>query len=103
MAKGKKYNAAEKHFMEIEARLQKSITFYRERLSEVSKENDQIRAENEELREDNRRLNAVTQQLKTLLGLSDSEIKEMVHRNETLSNLAQILKYTGFYAGEVRG
>ena len=45
MAKGKKYNAAEKHFMEIEARLQKSITFYRERLSEVSKENDQIRAE----------------------------------------------------------
>lgn len=97
MPRGKKYDAAEKHFLKqkevLDKRclsLSKQCAEYGREVRELSKQLKGVQAENEKLR---RELDA----LKELHGLSDSDVRTLIRQAEDRNMVTGMLKHLGGY------
>lgn len=96
MAKGKKYEAAEKHFDKKRVEYEKKIKALTARVSEQNK----IIAENQEqistLVMENQRLNEWVERLLEYTELSKEDIKAVCEKNKRIASAASLF---GFFGG----
>lgn len=88
MAKGKKFDAAEKHFQEKEIKLRQEM---REMQRQVSKSNTCLAKaldENEKLKQENAKLKVENDKLLKLCKLSESELQELLSVSRAKQSLS---------------
>ncbi len=90
--KGKKFNAAEKHFKEKEVQYQQQINKLIDQLlsrhvliSELDHENGDLKRQNEKLLKE-------VEYLKDLYGLSEEEREEFMRNMRSYANLGEVVK-----------
>lgn len=99
MPKGKKFDAAEKHFQEKEERLQKQIKSYSEQATAAKQEANMLRAENEKLKNDLQQLALLNHQLQKASGMTDEQVKTLVHQTAATERLYSFLDACGAMTG----
>lgn len=91
MPKGKKFDAAEKHFKEKERRLNHLIDVHSNAAKEAYAQIDKLKAENEALKKEMEDVKAINEQLKQLHNLSDDDIKALLQRAHSLNTFSEML------------
>ena len=91
MPKGKKFDAAEKHFKEKERRLNHLIDVHSNAAKEAYAQIDKLKAENEALKKEMEDVKAINEQLKHLHNLSDDDIKALLQRAHSLNTFSEML------------
>lgn len=85
MPKGKKYTAAEKHFLEQKATLDKTIKFLRQEVQTITTDRNHFARRCEELEKENALLKQRCDELQKLHGLSDSDVRELIKKAESMN------------------
>ena len=91
MAKGKKYEAAEKHFLKEEAKLKRQIKEAKDVSARLAEECKLLMAENERLKAEAKKLRQANAELMKTANLSEAEVQELVKRSEALTMLTGLL------------
>ena len=95
MPKGKKFDAAQKHFQEKEMKLNRLMRSYEASAKEANARAETLQKENEALRQENENLKLANQQLMELHDLSDADIKALVERAHHLRSFSQLMDVMG--------
>lgn len=97
--KGKKYTAAERHFLEQKERLDKANKHLRDSLEQAqaqlqvkTKEAEALRKENQELSKENQELRQRLEYLQNLHGLSSADVRAAVEKDRTLAETCRLLR-----------
>lgn len=96
MPKGKKFDAAEKHFKEKERRLNRLIDVHSNAAKEAYAQIDKLKAENEALKKEMEEVKAINEQLKQLHNLSDDDIKTLLQRSRSLNTFSAMMNIPRF-------
>jgi len=91
--KGKKFDAAEKHFHEKEVKLRQEMRECREEFISIRERNIQLLENNEKLEKENADIKEKFQKLLELSKLSENDIKALLRVNEV----------AGIYSGFLKG
>ena len=91
--KGKKFDAAEKHFHEKEVKLRQEMRECREEVASVRERNIQLIENNEKLEKESADIKEKFQKLLELSKLSENDINSLLKTNEV----------AGMYAGFLKG
>lgn len=97
MPKGKKFDAAQKHFQEKEQRLNRMMRAYEHQANEATAKAEALQSENEQLRMENAKLTMINQQLQELHNLSDADIKALLDRAHSLNTLTSLMDILPHY------
>lgn len=101
MAKSKKFNAAEKHFIDKELRYQKQLKRLGDTIAKLSGKNLQLIAEKVELETENTRLNEWIERLLEYTELSKEDIKAVCEQDKrherAVSSIMHMLDFTTKY------
>jgi chemotaxis regulatin CheY-phosphate phosphatase CheZ len=95
MPKGKKFDAAQKHFQEKEIKLNRKMREYEASAKEALKKANAVQKENDRLRQENEALKLANKELMELHNLSDADIKALVERAHHLRSFAQLMNVMG--------
>lgn len=90
--KGKKFNAAEKHFKEKEVKYQQQINRLSDQLLSKHVLISELDHENEDLRLQNEKLLKEVEYLKELYGLSEEEKIEFIRSMKSYANFGEAIK-----------
>lgn len=90
--KGKKFNAAEKHFREKEIKYQEQINRLSDQLLSRHVLISELDHENGELKLKNEKLSKEVEYLKDLYGLSEEEKAEYMRNVRSYANFGEIIK-----------
>ena len=100
MAKGKKYDAAQKHFEAKRIAIGKEKRYLSNRVCELKVENQQIKAEIDELQAENQRLKDWIDRLLEYTELSKEDIAAACEKDKRMKESADMMlslfKMTGF-------
>jgi hypothetical protein len=96
MPKGKKFDAAEKHFEKERLRLNRENNSLRKLLSELIKKNRDLSERVDSLEDENRRLNDWVERLLEFTEMSKEDIKKVVEHEKSTGGLIDILKSITF-------
>lgn len=91
MPKGKKFDAAEKHFKEKERKLKHLIDVHSNAAKEAYAQIDALKAENEALKKEMEEVKSINEQLKQLHNLSDDDIKALLQRSRSLNTFSEMM------------
>lgn len=89
--KGKKFNAAEKHFQEKEVILRQYANKYKEWFIETNNVNSQIVKENEQLKKQNADITEKYKQLLEYSKLSEDDIMRTLKKDKALEQISGII------------
>lgn len=92
MPKGKKFNAAEKHFANEQARLWKRIKGLEDHIFLLERENQKLKNELFQLQEENNAFAAENKVLRQMTPLSNDDVKELVQRARSMNMVTSLLK-----------
>lgn len=95
MPKGKKFDAAQKHFQEKEIKLNRKMREYEASTKEALEKANAVQKENDRLRQENEALKLANKELMELHNLSDADIKALVERAHHLRSFAQLMNVMG--------
>ncbi len=95
MPRGKKFNAAEKHFNEKEMRLRRDLRIAEEKARDYRKWNEQLTEANRFLKEENERLQAANDVLRSVASLSDSDLKTLLDKARNEEKLTGMISLLG--------
>lgn len=95
MPKGKKFDAAQKHFQEKEIKLNRKMREYEASAKEALEKANAVQKENDRLRQENEALKLANKELMELHNLSDADIKVLVERAHHLRSFAQLMNVMG--------
>ena len=100
MAKGKKYDAAQKHFESKRAAIEKEKRYLLDRVCKLKAENQQIKSERDELQAENQQLKDWIDRLLEYTELSKEDIAVACEKEKKMKESADmtlaLLKMTGF-------
>ena len=91
MSKGKKFDAAEKHFEKTRVRLTNKINYLLGRIDELKREQGALSERNSTLEEENRQLSLHVERLLEYTELSIEDIKEACAKDTESKRVAQRL------------
>jgi hypothetical protein len=91
MPKGKKFNAAEKHFEKKCAEWCNHIKAVEDIRRKTEEENLKLIEENERLLAENDKLRVTNEELMKLYGLSDSDVRTLVNTRKTWNDLSSMV------------
>ena len=94
--KGKKFDAAEKHFQEKEVKLRQEMREIKEQDSLIGDRNIQLIEINEKLEKENADIKEKLQKLLEYSKLTENDITTALHKDEMLT------KFSGFLKGMAR-
>jgi predicted nuclease with TOPRIM domain len=97
--KGKKFDAAEKHFQEKELKLRREMRQIAERMTEVSSINSQFAAKNKVLEKENAEIKERYRKLLEYSKLSESDITAALKRDKAVTQLAGLVDGMPFIIG----
>ena len=89
--KGKRFDAAEKHFHEKEVKIRQEIRQYIEWMAEVNSVNSQLTKENEQLKKENADLKEKFEKLLEHSKLSESDITTALYKDKALTKLSDMM------------
>lgn len=100
MAKGKKFDAAQKHFEAKRIAIEKEKRYLSDRVCELKAENQQIKAEMDELQAENQQLKDWVDRLLEYTELSKEDIAASCEKDKKMKEIADMMlslfKMTGF-------
>ena len=88
---GKKFTAAEKHFMEKEAKLRKELKYAYDRAHAAEKEVTELREENAQLRKKIEELNSSKEEILAFSKLSKDDIDTLLEQAHNFKNFGDLL------------
>ena len=94
MPRGKKFDAAEKHFLKQKEVLDRTIRDLRQQLQAMTKDRDHFARRSQQLAEEVELLKRRNDELQKLHGLSDSDVKELLKKAESVNAVTGILRAT---------
>lgn len=97
MPRGKKYDAAEKHFLKQKEVLDKRCLALSKQCAEYGKEVRELSKQLKDAQAENERLRAGLDALKELHGLSDSDVRTLIRQAESRNMVTGMLKHLGGY------
>lgn len=101
MPKGKKFDAAEKHFYEKEQKLRQRIKFLDGVINQMNEEWDKLQKENKQLKLNNEKLAEANSQLMKIQNLSEEDVQELLahtkHLNKVYETMEAMNEYTTIY------
>lgn len=89
MPRGKKFDAAEKHFMEERRKYDALIKYYQERCKQLTDENAQLSVKVSDLEYQNDQLNQWVQRLLHYTEMSLDDVKAACERDESIRRTAE--------------
>ena len=95
MPKGKKFDAAEKHFREKEIRLNRQLRAAEDARRAAEKHDAETTAENQKLEAENEKLRAENVRLAELMELTPEQRKDLFERIDAEKKLAQTMSAIG--------
>ena len=90
MPKGKKFDAAEKHFLSQKEKLDRTIRDLRSALERCTKEKKELSRQLELERRENSYLRQKLEVLESTAGLTRSEVRDLVNRAQSLNAIAGV-------------
>lgn len=96
MSKGKKFNAAKKHFQEKEIKLKREMHKYEEVMKEAINKAELLQQENDKLKEENNILRESNKILMELKNLDEEDIKLLLEKSQHIKNLNAIMNIMNF-------
>lgn len=97
MPKGKKFDAAQKHFSEKELTYKKQITGYTDRLTQYNREICELKTDNEKLSQENAQMKEWIERLLQYTELSTSDIKQAREKDKAIAGMLGLFKTIGKY------
>lgn len=101
MPKGKKFDAAEKHFYEKEQKLRQRIKFLDGVINQMNEERNILQKANKQLKLDNEKLAEANSQLMKIQNLSEEDVQELLahtkHLNKVCETMEAMSEYTTIY------
>ena len=95
MPRGKKFDAAEKHFEKKKTQLEKEVKYYQSENSRLNKENETLKLCNGLLRDENDRLNQWVERLLEYTELSKEDIKEACEKDKHIGSVLGAVRAIG--------
>lgn len=95
MPKGKKFDAAEKHFLKQKESLDRTIKLLRKQVQEISADRTHFARRCELLEEENKLLRGECEELRKLHGLLDSDVKALVQKADSVNAVTGLLRMVG--------
>ncbi len=92
MPKGKKFDAAEKHFYEKEQKLRQRIKFLDGVINQMNEEWNILQKENKQLKLDNEKLTEANSQLMKIQNLSEEDVQALLVRAKHLNEVYEIIE-----------
>lgn len=93
MPKGKKFDAAEKHFSKKEERYLRDLKYAREQQREAEETAQRIIKENEGLRQENEKLRVANEELRKAVGMSEEDLAKMLRDLDNAGKLSHVLDF----------
>lgn len=92
MPKGKKFDAAEKHFMEKKVKLEKELKEARARTIEAVEKADRLQIENDALRKENEQLKSAAEMFAKANNLSPEDLKALLESSKRQAEFVGMFK-----------
>ena len=95
MPRGRKFDAAEKHFEKKKAQLEKEVKYYQNTACQLRKENEKLKLENDFLKGENDRLNHWIERLLEYTELSKEDIREACEKDKHIGSVLGAVRAIG--------
>jgi predicted nuclease with TOPRIM domain len=92
--KGKKFNAAEKHFQEKEIKMRQETTFYKNRMKDLEISNTLLIEKNKQLTKENVDIKSKYDKLLEYAKLSEIDIMTALRKDKTIEQLGTLMNIT---------
>lgn len=92
MPKGKKFDAAEKHFHKKEQELRKRIKFLENVIDQMNKEWNKLQLEYRQLKKENEKLTEVINQLMKTQNLSEEDVQALLAHTKHLNKVYEVME-----------